>query len=138
MMKCRNALTISALTALLTGCATTSPEIVNIAKPTVVKPNISTIKKDEPSLKRKVAIARFGNEAQYGKSALFGLNNNYNAEKQATDILSAKLTNSGKFILLERDDFDKIQKEITNHNVESLNIGADYLIVGSVSEFGRK
>lgn len=138
MMKFRNALTISALTALLTGCATTSPEIVNIAKPTVVKPNISTIKKDEPSLKRKVAIARFGNEAQYGKSALFGLNNNYNAEKQATDILSAKLTNSGKFILLERDDFDKIQKEITNHNVESLNIGADYLIVGSVSEFGRK
>lgn len=126
------------LIVLFNGCVTTSQEIVKINKPTLEKPNTSTIQEAEPLLKRKVAIARFGNEAQYGKSALFGLNSDYNAEKQATDVLSAKLANSGKFILLERNDFDKIEKEITNHNVESLNIGADYLIVGSVSEFGRK
>ena len=137
-MQLKSIFTVTVSTALLTGCATTSSEIVNVEKPTVNKPEITVVQKDEPLLKRKVAIARFGNEAQYGKSALFGLNNNYNAEKQATDILSAKLTNSGKFILLERDDLDKIQQEIVSHNVESLNIGADYLIVGSVSEFGRK
>lgn len=96
------------------------------------------VQKNEPILKRKVAIARFGNEAQYGKSALFGTNDGYNAEKQATDILSAKLTQSGKFILLERNDLNLVSKELQTQNLQTMQIGADYLIVGSVSEFGRK
>jgi len=133
----KNLLIFSSLMIIFSGCATTTPTIIKVEQGTVAQPQI-LIKKDEPSLKRKVAIARFGNEAQYGKSALFGLNNNYNAEKQATDILSAKLSNSGKFILLERSDLDKIDRELSTHNLESLNIGANYLIVGSVSEFGRK
>lgn len=124
-------------TALFTGCATTTPTVVKVEKPTLAQPQIVE-KKVLPKLKRKVAIARFGNEAQYGKSALFGLNNNYNAEKQATDILSAKLAQSGKFILLERNDIDKINKESNTYDLSALKIGADYLIVGSVSEFGRK
>jgi curli biogenesis system outer membrane secretion channel CsgG len=130
-------MTISLMAVIFSGCATTTPTVVKVEKPTVVQPKI-VLRKEEPVLKRKVAIARFGNEAQYGKSALFGLNNNYSIEKQATDILSAKLANSGKFILLERSDLDKINNEIKTHNLQSLNIGADYLIVGSVTEFGRK
>jgi curli biogenesis system outer membrane secretion channel CsgG len=124
-------------TALFSGCTTTTPTIVKVEKQTKIQPQV-IIRKEEPKLKRKVAIARFGNEAQYGKSALFGINNNYNAEKQATDILSAKLASSGKFILLERNDIDKINNENNTYNLKSLKIGADYLIVGSVSEFGRK
>lgn len=134
----RNSLVVTVLGAvILTGCATTTPTVVNVEKPTSLQPKIAE-QKQEPVLKRKVAIARFGNEAQYGKSALFGINNDYNAEKQATDVLSAKLTQSGKFILLERSDLDKINKETTTFNLQSMNIGADYLIVGSVTEFGRK
>lgn len=137
-MKKNNGIVLSALaTALFSGCATTTPSIAKVEQPTKVQPQI-IMKKEEPKLKRKVAIARFGNEAQYGKSALFGINNNYNAEKQATDILSAKLASSGKFILLERNDIDKINNETNTYNLQSLKIGADYLIVGSVSEFGRK
>jgi len=136
-VKTKSVVVVSLATAIFSGCATTTPTVVKVEKPTTVQPKV-VLKKEEPILKRKVAIARFGNEAQYGKSALFGLNNNYNAEKQATDILSAKLANSGKFILLERSDLDKINKEIKTHNLQSLNIGADYLIVGSVTEFGRK
>jgi curli biogenesis system outer membrane secretion channel CsgG len=124
-------------TILFAGCTTTTPTIVKVEKPTKIQPQIK-ISKQEPILKRKVAIARFGNEAQYGKSALFGTNSNYNAEKQATDILSAKLAQSGKFILLERNDIDIINKETNSYKLQSLKIGADYLIVGSVSEFGRK
>lgn len=134
----RNSLVVTVLgTVIFTGCATTTPTVVNVEKPTSLQPKIVE-QKQEPVLKRKVAIARFGNEAQYGKSALFGINNDYNAEKQATDVLSAKLTQSGKFILLERSDLDKINKETTTFNLQSMNIGADYLIVGSVTEFGRK
>lgn len=125
------------IASFLTGCATVSPNVVKVSEQKkIVKEDLTL--KEEPILKRKVAIARFGNEAQYGKSALFGLNNNYNAEKQATDVLSAKLAESGKFILLERSDIAKINNEIDTFNLNSLKIGADYLIVGSVTEFGRK
>lgn len=120
----------------ISGCVTTEQKIVKVETPRIEKSIILT--KEEPNLKRKVAIARFGNEAQYGKSSLFGSGDNYNAEKQATDILSAKLTQSQKFILLERSDLDKIDREISNFNLDKMNIGSDYLIVGSISEFGRK
>jgi len=130
-------LTVGLLTLFLSGCAVNNTNVVNVEKANVIKPKL-LVKKATQQLKRKVAIARFGNEAQYGKSALFGLNNNYNAEKQATDILSAKLANSGKFILLERSDKNLLDKELTSSNLKSMNIGADYLIVGSVTEFGRK
>ena len=55
--------------------------------------------------------------------------------KQALDILSSKLAQSGKFILLEREDLDVLVKEAGG----SMNkIGADYIILGSITEFGRK
>ena len=136
-MKIQNNLIILSFILLsLVGC-TTTPTVVSFNKTTIQEVG-AVVEKKNPILKRKVAIARFGNEAQYGKSALFGVNSGYVAEKQATDILSAKLTNSGKFILLERDDINLINKEVETYNLKSLNIGADYLIVGSVSEFGRK
>lgn len=132
------AFSIVVASVIFAGCATvTTPTVVKVEQPTAEMPKIQ-MQKNEPELKRKVAIARFGNEAQYGKSALFGLNSDYNAEKQATDIFSAKLTQSGKFILLERNDINLLHKELQVQNLQSMHIGADYLIVGSVSEFGRK
>jgi hypothetical protein len=55
------------------------------------------------------------------------------------DILSTKLASTGKFILLERQDMDKIMDELKiAGNQGSQKVGADYLIIGSVTEFGRK
>jgi curli biogenesis system outer membrane secretion channel CsgG len=88
-------------------------------------------------LKRKVAIARFSNETKYGQGFFFDENND-RVGKQATDILSARLSSTEKFILLERTDIEKINKELEMGNLSSLNVPADYLIIGSVSEFGRK
>lgn len=58
--------------------------------------------------------------------------------KQALDILSAKLAASGKFILLERNDLDVLMAEAEKGGAELSTIGADYLIIGSITEFGRK
>jgi len=137
-MKGLMGLMVSALIVLsLSACAGTSaPTIVQVDKPTADQPVVA--QQEKHVLKRKVAIARFGNEAQYSKSNLFGMGSDYNAEKQATDILSAKLTQSGKFIMLERSDEALVNKEINTHNLKAMNIGADYLIVGSVTQFGRK
>jgi len=94
--------------------------------------------KETQTLKRKVAIARFSNETAYAKGIFYDKENDPMG-KQAVDILSTKLASSGKFILLERMDFDLIENEMKiadNENYQK--IGADYLIIGSITEFGRK
>lgn len=88
----------------------------------------------EKTIKRKVAIGRFSNETQYSKGLFYNKENDP-MRKQALDILSSKLAASGKFILLEREDLDVLLAEAG----EGMNkIGADYLILGSITEFGRK
>ncbi len=86
------------------------------------------------TIKRKVAIGRFSNETQYGKGLFYDKENDP-MRKQALDILSSKLAASGKFILLEREDLDVLLKEAGS---EMNKIGADYIILGSITEFGRK
>ena len=94
---------------------------------------------DEPrTLKRKVAIARFSNETSYAKGLFYDKNNDPMG-KQAVDILSTKLASSGKFILLERQDYQLIKAELNIADNDGFQeIGADYLIIGSITEFGRK
>lgn len=88
-------------------------------------------------LKRKVAIARFTNETKYGQS-FFLDDKNDRIGKQAVDILSNKLMETEKFILLERADLEVIQSELKLGDAAALKNMADYLIVGSITEFGRK
>ncbi len=123
--------------ALLTGCATVQKTPVKILdQGPDISPSLAA-EAPEKGLKRKVAIARFSNETKYGQGFLTDSNND-RIGKQAMDILSTRLASTEKFILLERADLDKIDAELKIGGLASLNIPADYLIVGSVSEFGRK
>lgn len=88
-------------------------------------------------LKRKVAIARFTNETKYSKGFFYDGQNDL-VGKQAMDILSARLTASDKFLLLERSDLAAVDSELAMADKQKLKVNADYLVVGSVSEFGRK
>lgn len=97
----------------------------------------SCFAQQERALKRKVAIGRFSNETQYAKSVFYDKDNDPMG-KQASDILSAKLASSDKFLLIERQDIDKIAAEINIGGGISQKIGADYLIIGSITEYGRK
>ncbi|MBI5416980.1 hypothetical protein HZA55_03395 [Candidatus Poribacteria bacterium] len=118
---------------LLQACATIKKDKIEVIDN---KPRVSKVLKEtslSKFLKRKVAIARFSNETKYGQSILVDENKDI-IGKQAMDILSAKLTATDKFILFERADIEKINKELKIGNLESLNIAADYLIVGSISE----
>ena len=88
-------------------------------------------------IKRKVAIGRFSNETQYAKGIFYDKENDPMG-KQALDILSAKLAASGKFLLLERGDIATLLEEAKNSDNGLATIGADYMIIGSITEFGRK
>ena len=87
-------------------------------------------------LKRKVAIARFSNETQAANSFLVDSSNN-RIGKQAADILSARLADTNKFIMFERLDSDEVNSENVLKGISDSGVSVDYLIVGSVSEFGR-
>lgn len=121
--------------ALISGCSTSTIEAVH--KPEA-QPQISkTIAAENvKGLKRKVVIARFSNETKHGNSFLLDENLD-RIGKQASDILAARLTESGKFLMFERQDLNKIKEEQDLANVTPKLVGADYLIIGSVSEFGR-
>ena len=88
-------------------------------------------------IKRKVAIGRFSNETQYAKGIFYDKENDPMG-KQALDILSAKLAASGKFLLLERSDLATLLEEAKKSDNGLATIGADYMIIGSITEYGRK
>lgn len=88
-------------------------------------------------IKRKVAIGRFSNETQYAKGIFYDKENDPMG-KQALDILSSKLAASGKFLLLERSDLATLLEEAQKGDNGLSTIGADYMIIGSITEFGRK
>jgi len=105
---------------------------------TIAPENSPKVLDESISLKRKVAIGRFTNESRMANSFLNeGSDVKDRMSKAATDILSAKLASSKRFLLIERQDNLAIDNEQKISNIENYKIPADYLILGSISEFGR-
>ncbi len=103
----------------------------------IVEPVNHVVTNTGKVIKRKVAIGRFSNETQYAKGIFYDKENDPMG-KQALDILSAKLAASGKFLLLERGDLASLLEEAKKSDNGLATIGADYMIIGSITEFGRK
>ncbi|HPM04439.1 MAG TPA: CsgG/HfaB family protein [Candidatus Cloacimonas sp.] len=90
-------------------------------------------------LKKKIAVGRFTNETRLANSFLSeGSDAPQRLSKAANDLLSAKLASSQRFILIERQDDLALDKEQRISNISSYQIPADYLILGSITDFGRK
>ncbi|MFT6087400.1 MAG: curli biogenesis system outer membrane secretion channel CsgG [Glaciecola sp.] len=122
---------------LTSGCTSSTKQTVNASQNNQAAISPTIAEAPAMGLKRKVAIARFTDETKNSNS-IFVDKSFDNIGKQAADILSARLSNSGQFIMLERDDLDKVKSEQALEGVTSQIVGADFLIVGSISEFGRK
>lgn len=130
----RKLLPVFCVTALLGACVSSNPDMV--AESTPSSRNVASAASFS-GLKRRVAIARFSNETTYAKGAFYDKENDP-LGKQAVDILSAKLVASDKFILLERSDLNAINAERQLAGMTAQNLGADYLIIGSLTKYGRK
>ena len=159
----------------LTACATTQPEKEIVQSPVSLEvleqaQQEQALKAVQPTLKRKIAIGRFTNESRYGRGLLVDGDNDP-LGKQVSDMLLSRLTQSGRFIVLERNDLGKLAREqsilaggsgmeraqidvskagagdddyskeiaLSNPMREELKlVGADALIVGSLTEFSRR
>ena len=125
-------------TLLIAAVALLCGTMANAQRKTEVTAPVTTAPVSEGKfIKRKVAIGRFTNETQYANGVFYDKANDPMG-KQALDILSAKLAASGKFLLLERSDLATLLDEAKKGEGSLSTIGADYMIIGSITEFGRK
>jgi len=111
--------------------------ILNLTCSIIIGAGVTFAQEDTKDLKRKVAIGRFTNVTKQAQSIFYNQESDQ-LGKQAADILATKLVASEKFILIERQDYDKIVSELEMTNTVSQTIGADFLIIGSITEIGRK
>lgn len=129
------------LLPLLVSCATMESRDVQETPDSEADVSKTVAENPDRFLKRTVAVARFSNETSHGQGFFRGREGDP-LGKKALDILSAKLAQTNKFILLERSDMEKIRRELKRDEGErdltAVDISADYLIVGSISQFGRK
>ncbi len=124
---------------LLAACATVSEKPVPLESPVPAQEQrAAQAEAQAPRAKRyktKIAIGRFTNETNYGRSLMTD-EEFERIGKQASDMLSSRLIASGRFLVLERPDLSKVSREQDISGAAGL-VGADTLIVGSVTEFGR-
>ena len=131
------------LPALIQGCATQAPPIAQKE----AAPSIATQKAAQqaaiaqapavPTLKRKIALGRITNETNYGRSLLRDQHGDP-LGKQVTDLLSKALTESGAYLVFERPDITRLQAESKLTDTKLNLVGVDALLIGSLTEFGRK
>lgn len=124
----------------ITACATPAPPVEKMEAP-VSRAEQQRAQKaislpETVNYKRKIAIARFSNETRYGRTLLRDGDLDP-LGKQASDMLTSRLVGSGKFLVFERPDLEKIKREGALSTKKQDLIGVDALIVGSVTEFGR-
>ena len=129
--------------ALFSGCAIQTPPVAVKEAPQTTAAQKSAQQavrlaaQVRPTLKRKIALGRITNETSYGRSLLRDSAGDP-LGKQVTDLLSKSLTESGAYLVFERPDISRLKDESSLTGVKLNLIGVDALIVGSLTEFGRK
>ena len=133
----------ASLIVLLQGCAVQTPPVAQKeALPSIAAQKAAqqaTIAQAPiaPALKRKIALGRMTNETNYGRSLLRDQHDDP-LGKQVTDLMSKALTESGAYLVFERPDITKVLAESKLTDTKLNLIGVDALIIGSLTEFGRK
>ncbi len=86
--------------------------------------------------KRKLAVGRFTNETRYGRALLTG-DELDPLGRQVSDILSNRLTDTGRFLVFERPDLNLVRGEQAFTGMRGNLVGVDLLIVGSLTGFAH-
>lgn len=141
----RNFLALAAASTglVMAGCAVQAPPVApreaapSIAEQKAAQQAVHAQAPAKPALKRKIALGRMTNETAYGQSLLRD-NSGDPLGKQVTDLMSKALTESGAFLVFERPDIGKVEAEARFTETRANLVGVDALVIGSLTEFGRK
>ena len=131
------------LLVLVSGCAIQAPQVDQKEGTQSIKAQreAQQLIKDQapqaPTLKRKIGLGRITNETVYGRSLLRDQFNDP-LGKQVTDMTSKVLTESGAYLVFERPDIGRVYNEASMTGNQLNIVGVDTLIIGSLTEYGRK
>lgn len=120
---------ICLVSAILTGCATESSNIVQVQK-------VNSYNTVYQGVRSPIAIGKFENRSSY-QNGIFsdGVDRLGN---QSKTILITHLQQTGRFTVLERTNMKELRAEAGLQGKSQKLKGANYIITGDVTEFGRK
>lgn len=121
---------------LLAACATPAPA-PQVSTPAALDTNAIAAPAPAHELKRKIAVGRFDNETLYGKELLTPGEADPMA-RQTSDMMVNALHDTGKFVVLERSDLGLVEEEQALSGAKGNIVGADDLLIGSLTQFGRE
>jgi curli biogenesis system outer membrane secretion channel CsgG len=122
-------LAATALLSALGGCATETSNALPVLK-------VETANKPYNGARTQIAVGKFDNRSSYmrgifsdGVDRLGG---------QAKTILITHLQQTNRFNVLDRDNMEEIRQEAALQKQAQTLKGADFVVTGDVTEFGRK
>jgi len=114
---------------MLQACATESSRTLEV-------PKVVSAGTPYQGVRSPVAVGKFDNRSSYLRG-VFG-NGTDQLGGQARTILVGHLQQSNRFTVLDRDNLSEISQEAKIAGSASALQGANYVITGDVTEFGRK
>ncbi|BEV72157.1 MULTISPECIES: CsgG/HfaB family protein [unclassified Paludibacterium] len=120
---------VAALAALLAGCATESSQSLAVTQ-------VTSASQPYTGVRSPIAVGKFDNRSSFMRGIFSdGIDH---VGSQAKTILITHLQQTNRFNVLDRDNMAEIKQEAgLKKQAQSLK-GADYVITGDVTEFGRK
>ena len=117
------------MTAMLAGCATENSRTIETPQPAVASiPYQGT--------KSQIAVGKFDNRSSFMRGIFSdGVDH---LGSQAKTILITHLQQTGRFSVMDRDNMNEAAQEAGLLKKSQMIKGANFLITGDVTEFGRK
>ena len=121
---------LAALTLALTGgCATESSQALTVAK-------VESAGRPYAGPRSPIAVGKFDNRSSYMRGIFSdGVDR---LGSQAKTVLITHLQQTNRFNVLDRDNMGEIAQEAAIKGQAQKLKGADYVVTGDVTEFGRK
>ncbi|WP_221365807.1 CsgG/HfaB family protein [Aeromonas caviae] len=117
------------MAGLLTACASESSRTLEI-------PKVASYQSHYQGTRSPIAVGKFDNRSSYMRGIFSdGVDRLGN---QAKTVLITHLQQTGRFSVLDRDNMEEIQAEAGIKQQAQQLKGADYVVTGDVTEFGRK
>ncbi|WP_343041545.1 MULTISPECIES: CsgG/HfaB family protein [Pseudomonas] len=115
--------------ALVGGCATESSRALPVAK-------VESASVAYSGVRYPMAVGKFDNRSSYMRGIFSDGVDRLGGQAKTTLITHLQQTN--RFTVLDRDNMDEIQREASIKATSQHLKGADYVVTGDVTEFGRK
>lgn len=120
---------LAGMLVLLAGCATESSRTLEVAK-------VNTATSTYSGPRSPIAVGKFDNRSSYLRGIFSDSVDRLGG--QAKTILITHLQQSNRFNVLDRDNLSELQQESGFSKQAQQIKGANYVVTGDVTEFGRK